>query len=119
MTNKELLTPRYEVIAKYPYCAYETGHIIQLYDNCESVKQWYGQYPHLFRPLHWAEKREEIEMPKYISLEGKIYEVFMWGKIGCLVEDIGILYFNSSEDKNYTILPSTEEEYLKKQSYEK
>lgn len=91
MTTEELLKPRFEVIAEYPYSEYPIGLIlIQELTNCfryKSENKRYTmvlkdieKYPHLFRKLNWWEKRTEEEMPKKVkSIEfGGVYEIVKW-----------------------------------------
>ena len=61
MTAKELLNPRYEVIANYPGCPVVVGEII---DVSNIFVKELDKYPHLFRRLNWWEKRTVDQMPK-------------------------------------------------------
>lgn len=77
MTPQQLLIPRYEVIAPWPNGGISVGTIL-----IESLPNYYrhstktgisyrvqniDQYPHLFQPLQWWEKRNIEEMPEYLS----------------------------------------------------
>lgn len=77
MTHQQLLEPRFEVIAPWPNGYISVGTIL-----IESLPNYYrhstktgisyrveniDQYPHLFRPLHWSERREEGDMPEYVK----------------------------------------------------
>ena len=77
---KNLLQPRFEVIATYPNSNYKVGDI--LYKIEYATEEWYDngnvfiihrqeieKYPHLFKKLAWWEKRTEKEMPKYIKID--------------------------------------------------
>lgn len=67
MTKKELLKPRYKVIADYPDGIWEVGDIIH-----DGFKGWQGiapDYPHLFKPLQWWEERELKDMPEYLTYQ--------------------------------------------------
>ena len=77
MTAKELMIPRYEVIADYPNNERPIGVILH-----EQVPGYYGytkddigyhaniknidNYPHLFRKLNWWENRKVEDMPKQV-----------------------------------------------------
>lgn len=69
MTTEELLIPRYEIIADYPNNSFgKVGDIItpQSFESEDDFYDWeLDKYPHLFRSLHWAEKREIEELPEY------------------------------------------------------
>jgi len=88
MTTEELLIPRYEVIADYPNNTFgKIGDIItpQSFESEDDFYDWeLGKYPHLFRSLHWAEKRELNELPKYVKMNRRgtffIYKVDEWKK---------------------------------------
>lgn len=66
MTTKELLRPRYKVIADYPQSIYEVGYVIELYHKTNPVvegqKGFYDMYPHLFKKLEWWEERTAEEI---------------------------------------------------------
>lgn len=68
-TIDHLLTPRFEVIADYPGSTWKLGSIINsdfAYLN-HNDKGCPAQFPHLFKPLNWWEKRTEEEMPRYLK----------------------------------------------------
>ncbi len=77
MTAKELLLPRFEVVAEYPNCLFEKGTILV---QCKR-EGWFNnpntgvflfkehnlkRYPHLFKPLNWWEYRKLEDMPKKV-----------------------------------------------------
>jgi hypothetical protein len=68
MNAKELMNPRFEVIADYPSNPNAVGTILECPDFGEgSVKQWieyFSRYPHLFKRLNWWEYRTTEQMPK-------------------------------------------------------
>lgn len=68
MTAKELLKPRFEVIADYPnpkdYCYFPVGEIIKI-ESLEDIN-YLEKYPHLFRKLNWWEHRKIEDMPKKV-----------------------------------------------------
>lgn len=75
MTAKELLKPRFEIIADYPHLQYNVGRILtpvnegsNVYDCLESPSSEFihypEKYPHLFKKLNWWEHRKIEDMPK-------------------------------------------------------
>lgn len=87
MNAKELMKPRYEVIADYPSNLDPVGTILKCpdYDNDFTKEYWVqsnDNYPHLFRKLNWWEYRTAEEMPKKVmSLQGEnrdTYEIEEW-----------------------------------------
>jgi len=77
MTTEQLLKPRYEVIADYPFNPYKIGDIIETIGDTMAVvyvkiihtkyltdSRNLDSYPHLFRKLNWWEKRKAEDMPK-------------------------------------------------------
>lgn len=74
---QKLLQPRFEVIADYPGSVFNVGQIL-VQDESHEDDFWTGeqlytdrypkQYPHLFRPLSWWERRDPklIEGVKYL-----------------------------------------------------
>lgn len=105
MTAKELLTPRFEVIADYPYNPHEIGAIIESEVGISSIHQTtiqytdefgenikqqnlctpssFEKYPHLFRKLNWWEHRKVEDMPnklvcKAMSNDYSIHFIEEW-----------------------------------------
>ena len=99
MTAKELLQPRFEVIAPIPLLeryGLELGAVIEL--NCfnEENNQYYCEryndlgkskfydehyrsYPKRFREMNWWEGRTAEQMPKKVQFEdGEIVEIDSW-----------------------------------------
>lgn len=82
MIVEELLQPRYEIINNYPGNIHPIGTILY-YDNnrvCfygntnsgavrfyDDTDMGFEEFPHLFKPLAWYEKREVSEMPEYVK----------------------------------------------------
>ena len=87
MKAEELLKPRFEVIADYPFNPYKIGEIAKdsnydsilqtktIYTNefGETVEQSnfcnaesFEKYPALFRKINWWEKRNKEDMPKKV-----------------------------------------------------
>lgn len=83
MTPQELLKPRIKFILPYPGSTlfYKEGDIL-IFENgfyrsgneIPTPKEHIEKYPHLFKPLHWADERGENDikyMPKYLKWVGK------------------------------------------------
>jgi len=88
---KDLMKPRYLVIADYPDSLRKVGDIVE----CEypDTNRWDGvlhlaKYPHLFRPLSWWEFRDEKDMRGYFKCawRGEIYciKIDKWEKDGSM-----------------------------------
>lgn len=98
--NKDLLPPRYEVIADYPGSEYNVGDIFQDLPGAEGWKVWCEKFPHLFRKLLSVEKKEDA-----VIINRAIYEDNTLSKIvrSCDISieycdkylSKGILEFNS------------------------
>lgn len=97
MTTEQLLKPRYEVIADYPFNPYQIGDLVEniadtsvfLYarikdvDHLSSSSEILDKYPHLFRKLNWWEKRKAEDMPKRLMCKAipgdtEIIEIQEW-----------------------------------------
>lgn len=102
MTAKELLKPRFEVIANYPNSKVEVGDILiqHMYEtsttgmciyvtNTENPLQgnslspeFAETMPHLFRKMNWWEKRTADQMPKKVKSladsNGDVYDIEEW-----------------------------------------
>lgn len=92
MTAKELLNPRYELIAPYPNMNFKVGTILTYHEENnafywidENKKQRFISnasnnfkgFEHLFRKMNWWEKRTKDEMPKkLVLLQNKDYPDF-------------------------------------------
>jgi len=84
MKAKELLKPRFEVIASFPNSYYKVGNILQgdlIFCDPEGDK--YSDYPHLFRKLNWWEKRSIEDMPKKLICKAipdddSVQEIYEW-----------------------------------------
>lgn len=86
---KELMKPRYMVIADYPHSPYKIGDLVEISDSstsfhCTTTKVYDAftedivnsenyfsvlqieNYSHLFRKLSWWENRKVEEMPEYL-----------------------------------------------------
>lgn len=93
MLAKDLLKPRFEVIADYPSSLYAIGDEVEEheidkfhYQNCGDYQytsaQTLSKYPHLFRKLNWWEKRTVEQMPKKLmsmaDSKCDTYEIEKW-----------------------------------------
>lgn len=71
-TSKELLQPRYKVIADYPNSIFEINDVIDVVEDMYYLEGYtegfFSPYPHLFRKLEWWEERGEEDMPKKVKL---------------------------------------------------
>lgn len=66
MEAKELLKPRYKVIADYPESPYKIGDIEV--DRGWSDTLHLKDFPAIFKPLAWWEERGEEDMPNYLRI---------------------------------------------------
>jgi hypothetical protein len=91
MTTKELIKPRFKVIADFPCSSVIVGEIIRTGESLMAYvvsqgefneKECLTDYPHLFKRLNWWDERSEKDMPDRIVLvsDGKetFYSVIMW-----------------------------------------
>ena len=87
MDAKELLKPRYEVIADYPGSTNIIGDILECpnYENDFTANFWVEaneKYPHLFRKMNWWENRKREDMPKKIVSKADdkntVFEIRYW-----------------------------------------
>lgn len=90
MKAKELLKPRYKVIADYPNSEHEIGEIIVLNENRQVTKEPFARllqepiiflesdidksFPHIFKKLEWWEEREEKDMPSKITHKESVHK---------------------------------------------
>lgn len=82
MVQEELLKPRYEVIADYPLSNKEIGEIVKgevtfFISGISDADGRMSDYPHLFRKLHWWERRDIKDMPEYVKNtdDNKVYRI--------------------------------------------
>lgn len=81
MDKKELLKPRYKVIAYYPECPYKVGEILTKWEDWKYPdEEVYGNVNDgvdereiikstvNFKLLQWWEERSEKDMPEYVRL---------------------------------------------------
>ena len=118
MKAKELLKPRYEVIAEYPKCQFKTGEILSRIkfatNDCYHTDLFapvgghllseLEMFPHLFRKMDWWEFRSVENMPSKIMrvFDKRVYNVNRWNMkelkgyttdYGALVEFTSLLDF--------------------------
>jgi hypothetical protein len=109
----DLMQPRYKVIADYPGCNSEVGHVF-----ISDIGEYFDKFKANFRKLKWYEHRGLNEMPKYVKVTkigshtypiGTIREVTAWER-SCNNEswlcDLFPEYVRVSH-----LEPATEEEY--------
>lgn len=118
MTSKELLIPRYEIIALWPNhdnYKLKLGDVIELTPANENIyvphwmfngvghlEEWFDKYPYLFRLMGWWEGRTESEMPNKLAysevwlqnhgLTQTTYNIVDW--------DMSSLFGHTKEDKS-------------------
>lgn len=98
MTAKDLLAPRFKLIADFPnrsdfrirvgdvltldYWDAKNGKYGHKQGNLTTYAPYYEQYPHLFKKMNWWEDRTEDQMPKYlVSLgfpENGVHTIVKW-----------------------------------------
>lgn len=127
MKQKELLKPRYKVVADYPHSPFEIGNILETDDKGEyTVWNHDGKdyitlndYPEIFKMLKWWEERDLKDMPKHVRYVGNI--TYTW------IEPNQVIKGNFKKVTSKTRMcdisccglvpwifePATEEEYLK------
>lgn len=107
MTAKELLNPRFEVVAEYPGSFLKKGTVLlaTITDHFDYMVGERGphickieaieNYPHLFRKMDWWERRAELEMPKKVKSlafpDSEPMEIEKW--------DMNILFGFENESK--------------------
>ena len=88
MKAKQLMNPRFEVIADYPNNVIPIGTVMECpkYDNDFTKDYWVQSnenFPHLFKRLNWCEKRKKEDMPmrlicKAIQNDTEIMKIKEW-----------------------------------------
>lgn len=139
MTTKELLKPRWKVIADFPCnVGQDVGEIISECEyksepDCYFVKidldgKIFGicpdDYPHLFKKLKWWEERDIKDLPDYIKkIDTEVVYKVLWNRYDNPPKCVGI-WFNregidvcfDGQDQDFSLLtiykPATEQEYL-------
>ena len=117
MNAKQLLQPRYEVIADYPNSQHllGVGEIIEPHPNGYFNYIHFPSYPHIFRKLEWFEKRKVEDMPQYVKYIGEKTYILIAERYSGVdneyvktVDEIGRTATLFTKD----FTPSTETEYL-------
>lgn len=95
MNAEELLKPRFEVIADYPYCPVKVNEQLEKVTETlfivsktgENANVWHlseiEKMPHIFRKMNWWEKRNIEDMPKRLICKAipndtEIMEIQEW-----------------------------------------
>lgn len=142
---KDLMKPRYEVIADYPNSVTPVNSVLTLV-NAETHKylcngqDWcvyieLDKYPHLFRKLQWWEKRELSDMPEYVKRsydyapikrekveKGEVLKALEWHTLAnvTLFVDKPYKELNKAIWRNPAVYdPATESDYLNFQQSKK
>lgn len=80
MTAKELMQPRFEVIADFPSSIYVVGN--ELDAPTENMVAFFTKYPNIFRKMNWWEGRTAEQMPKKLMSilddKGDTYQIKEW-----------------------------------------
>lgn len=142
-TASDLLKPRCMVAEDYPENPFEIGMILiqdkdtvgevwVLESEVGLIKQdrnfFYGdilKYPKIFKPLHWWQERNIIDLPDYIKWTSpgqdliSFFKVNNWYSspnssdiIGCYVADYGRLFIKDCQPAN----KEEYDQYIKQQS---
>ncbi len=128
----QLMQPRYLVIADYPYTPFEVGIILIPVDSGELMSVQCGyvaskaivwqkdidKYPAIFRPLHYYEFRDSLELPEYVKTTKQaetqgVFKVTEWqAEDGyCDIEHDAVESLLLLDDDVLIVLPATKEEY--------
>jgi len=90
MNTKQLLEPRFLVIADFPDSDFKVGEIedrdwekyVNGEDETDGILWKISDFPHLFKKLNWWEYRKVEDMPKKVTLlndkEKTIYNIEEW-----------------------------------------
>lgn len=130
MNAQELMKPRFEVIAVFPFCPVVIKEQLERVTNTlfivskigENANVWHlseiEKYPHLFRKLNWWDKRNIEDMPTYIKSETQVVkpdwqlEEWMGNKYLRAYDSSAKKYNMSLSFKLQLFEPATEQEYL-------
>lgn len=123
MTPKELLNPRFKVIANYPMSKYSIGDIIQsekdacIYGTDEEEKDMHNlkNYPAIFKLLQWWEDRKVEDTPEYLLYKNNgicFKPSFIELEFGKYYETDKQRLDNDGFNLSNTILPAIEQDYL-------
>lgn len=130
MTPQELLIPRVKCTAiegakeHYPESPFAIGEILTYFEEEGTGHEFYigkkqglpvsviNKNSHLFKELHWAERRNPEDMPEYVKDKFKVFKVKEWklaGNVSFFSDDCTIPYHPMRIGNN--VHPATEEEY--------
>lgn len=121
MTVKELLIPRFQLIAKYPQCPYRMGDILVFehdhngeplcLDRAVFTESAMKEFSANFRKMEWWEERKDEELPKYVRSNntGLVYEIEHYDT----ADKTAVRKGNGLPIYLTTTTPSTEEEFAK------
>lgn len=115
MEPKDLLAPRYKVVADYPENVFNVGQIIEQEEIAEGQNlynmDFFEKFPHLFKKLKWWENRDTDDMPEYVKRldNGAIIKTDKWFLVGSDMRWHTEKRYVTMSAK--TCLPATEEEY--------
>lgn len=126
MTQKELLKPRWKVIANFPGNTKDLGKIYESYSDtdlrCNIVvfermfADYPDNYPEIFRKLEWWEGIRSEDIPEYLKLISTNEIVKVLKKVGGFTGTVFVgRMFREKEVWTHLsfYLPSTKEEYDK------
>lgn len=115
---QELLRPRYKVIALFPGSKRMVGDIVEFQDLPGwPTKEYYEDFPHLFRKLEWYQERRIEDMPYYLKRKGEVVKVDQQFKMENLNDpdkpyDQWSHFISNGKSSNYIFWnPATEAEY--------
>ena len=87
LTTKQLMNPRFKVIAEYPPNVFSVGTVLECPEfDYEFIKEmWvksYERYPNLYRRMNWWEERTVEQMPKRVLSmaddSGDVFDIEEW-----------------------------------------
>lgn len=98
LSAKELMYPRWELIANFPFCILRLGEVVTELPSSNEYERifTYGDkrrfykldhcpedYPHLYKKLEWWDRRPEEDMPKKVICKAipgdqEVIEVLRW-----------------------------------------
>ncbi len=115
--SKDLLKPRFKLIADYPGNSQSIGNITIE----DATASYFRKFSANFKELQWWQERDESELPKYLKeiQTGEIFKVtryFIDGRIGVYytgeIEKRGKWKGSETPFNLWAMTPATEEEYL-------
>jgi len=115
--SKDLLKPRFKLIADYPGNTQPIGNITIE----DATASYFRRFSANFKELQWWQERDESELPKYLKeIEtGEIFKAtryFIDGRIGVYytgeVEKTGKWKGGETPFNLWAMMPATEAEYL-------